>query len=84
MPLIRVDVIDLRAVCCAYLSGVGAIDCVWVSVGGGYACATPRKTARTRDALTYADCGDKAKESGVFLSDCRVIDVRGHGFVLFR
>ena len=46
MPLIRVDVIDLRAVCCAYLSGVGAIDCVWVSVGGGYACATPRKTAR--------------------------------------
>ena len=35
VPLIRVDVIDLCAVCCAYLNGVGAIDCIWVSVGEG-------------------------------------------------
>ena len=34
--MIRVDVIDfLYAVCCAYLGEVGAIDCVWVSLGGG-------------------------------------------------
>ena len=32
--MIRIDVIDLCAVCCAYLSGMVAIDCVWVSVGG--------------------------------------------------
>ena len=34
VPLICVDVIDLYSVCCAYLSGAGVIDCVWVNVGG--------------------------------------------------
>ena len=32
MPLIQLDAIDLCSVCCAYLSGVGAIDGVWISI----------------------------------------------------